>query len=83
MAILAREIRERCKGRVDEQVMYCMEAMAEHLGVLKQQITELAMMLDQQTNILTDLTVVAGNMKSVVDRVKHLEHDDDGPPVTE
>ncbi len=83
MTLRARDIRDRCKGRVDPQVMYCLEALAEQLGVHRQQMRMLAEMLDTQTNILNQLTQVATNMKAVTDRFTEMEHPDDGPPVTE
>ena len=83
MAILAREIRERCKGRIDEQVMYCLEALAENQGVIRQQVMDLALLLDGMSTIITDFTHVASNMKTAIERMQHMEHADDGPPVTE
>ena len=83
MILNAREIRDRLKGRVDQQVMYVLEALAEQQGVLRQQMRELAMMMDAQTNIITNMVTVAEHMKTVTDRLKHMEHDDDLPPVTQ
>lgn len=83
MIMNAREIRDRLKGRVDMQVMYVLEALAEQLGVHRQQMKELALMMDQQSDILINVVTVAENMKSVTDRLKHMEHEDDLPPVTQ
>ncbi len=83
MAILARDIRDRCKGRVDAQVLYCLEALAESHGVLRQQVIELALLLDGMSTIITDFTHVASNMKTAIERMQHMEHPDDGPAVTE
>ena len=82
MIMNAREVRDRLKGRIDQQAMYVLEALAEQIGVQRQQMKELAMMMDQQTNILTNVVSVAENMKHVTDRLQHMEHEDDLPPVT-
>ncbi len=87
----AREVRDRCKGHVDERVMYCIEALAEQQGVMRQQLNELAQITDQAINAISDLAGALGVMRdffegtkdSVSERLKHMEHDDDLPPVTE
>ncbi len=89
--LLAREVRDRCKGRIDTEVMYCLEALAEQQGVMRQQINDVAQTLDQTINAVSNLASALGVMKdfvegakdSVSDRMKHMEHDDDGPIVTE
>ncbi len=87
----AREVRDRCKGRVDPQVMYCLEALAEQQGVMRQQLTELAEITDQTINAVNNLAGALGVMKDffegvkdgATERLKHMEHEDDLPPVTE
>ncbi len=88
--LLAREVRDRCKGRVDNQVMYCMEALAEQQGVMRQQMQEIGRILDGITNTINDLAGALGIVKdflegnkSVAERLEHMEHKDDLPPVTE
>lgn len=89
--LLAREVRDRCKGRVDQSVMYCLEALAEQQGVLRQQLGDIAQTLDKTINAVGNLADALGVMKdfvegtkeSVSDRMKHMEHDDDLDPVTE
>ncbi len=89
--LLAREVRDRCKGRVEPQAMYCLEALAEQQGVLRQQLNDLAQTLDQTINAVSNLASALGVMKdfvedtkeSAVDRMKHMEHEDDLDPVTE
>lgn len=85
MTLRARDARERLKDRADLQVSYCIEALAEQHGVLKQQVMGLAEMLDQMTRILTDLTSVAVNMKAATNALKRIDPDDDdgAPPVTQ
>lgn len=89
--LLAREVRDRCKGHIDTRVMYCIEALAEQQGVIRQQLNDMAQTLDQTINAVSNLASALGVMKdfvegakdSVSDRMEHMEHDDDGPPVTE
>ena len=79
--IKAREVRERLKGRVDPQVQYVCEALAEQQGVQLQMINSLAEMLDQQTNIIMQFTAVATNMKSAIDnmnKMRGIDKEDDG-----
>lgn len=91
MLLRARDVRDQCKGRVDPQVMYCMEALAEQQGVLRQQIIDVAKTLDGAITAISNLASALGVMKDFVegskdtvsDRVKHMEHEDDEPPVTE
>lgn len=77
----AREIRERCNGRVDPNVQYCLEALGEQFSVMQQQFVMLAQQLDQITNIISDFTVVAENLKNTAEAMKKVQgdEDDDGP----
>jgi len=71
--------------------MYCMEALAEQHGVLHQQIHEVAQTLDGAVDAISNLAhalgymrdFVEGTKESMADRMKHMEHEDDLPPVTE
>jgi len=72
------------------QVMYCLEALAEQQGVMRQQMQEIGQILDGITNTINDLAGALGVMrdfvedtKSASERLQHMEHDDDGSPVTE
>ena len=83
MIMNAREVRDRLKGHVDARVMYVLEAQAEQMSVLRQQMSQVAAMMDQMTEIIAKFSTVAENMKSVTDRLTHMEHEDDLPPVTQ
>ena len=71
--IRARDIRDRLKGRVDEQVMYCFEALAENQSAMRQQTMELASQMNQMADIIASFTVVAENMKNAVETMKKME----------
>ncbi len=83
MSLRARDVRDRCKGRVDPAVMYCMEALAEQHGVLAQKLVELSMLFDQHVNLISQVIDVSSGLKDTVARMKHMEHEDDLPEVTE
>lgn len=85
-ALKAREVRERCKGRVDPQVMYCLEALAEQQGVIKQELMELAKGFDQVLNIMNTLVTVGEQVRThseTLNKMRGQGDDDDLPPVTE
>jgi len=63
--------------------MYCLEALAEQHGVLAQKIVELSLMLDQNINLISQMIDVSSNLQTTVERMKHMDHDDDEPPVTQ
>jgi hypothetical protein len=73
----AREVRERLQGRVDPQVSYCIEALAEQQHVMSQKLVELAGMFDQLVNLMDGMTQIAANMKSAVDTLSKKDSVDD------
>ncbi len=79
----AREVRERLKGRCDEQVLFVLEALAEHQGAQKQEIMALAQIIDQVTDLVMQMGVVGEHLKNAVEAVqrKRLPEgaDDSGP----
>ncbi len=81
--ILAREVRERCTGRVDEQVMYCMEALAETHGLLEKRMDE---MEKQMIAFLETLNAMVDNATNIAEVVHKFDRQripsDDGAPVT-
>lgn len=80
MAVKAREIRERLRGRVDPEVLFVLEQLAEHQNVLREQIMELAQSVDGCINILNQVTQIAVNMKQVTDTLQGKESFDDLDP---
>ena len=83
MAILkARDVRERLKGRVDPQVSFCLEALAEQQHTMIKSIMEISQMVDKMADIIQGFVSVAENMKRTVDGMKGAEGDD-LPPVTQ
>jgi hypothetical protein len=79
----AREVRERLRGRVDPQVLYVLEALAEDNSKFKQQLIQFAQDLDQMSNILSNFLQVAERMKSSVENIENMEpHDDDNSPIS-
>ena len=76
--IRARDVRERCKGRVDPEVMYCMEALAEQQSVYTQQFAEMAQLLDAMSSIITKYAAVAEHQKSAIDRMNEIGIKEDG-----
>lgn len=83
MAILkARDVRDRLKGRVDPQVSYCIEALAEQQHTMIKSIMELSQMVDKMADILSNFVQVAENMKNTVNGMKGAA-EDDLPPVTQ
>jgi len=71
----AREIRERLAGKIDPQVLYCLESIAEQQNVLREQLMTMAMNVDQVINIVSDFSQIAANMKQTVDVMKGKESD--------
>ena len=78
----AREVRERLRGRVDPQLLYVLEALAEDNSKFKQQLIQFAQDLDQMSNIMHNFLQVAERMKSSVENLENMEpHDDDNTPI--
>lgn len=78
----AREVRERLKGKIDPQVMYVLEALAEDNSKFKQQLVQMAQDLDKMTDILQSVVGVAENMKSTVEKLESMEPpDEDNTPI--
>ena len=70
MAIKAREIRERLKGKCDEGIIFCLCALAEDNSVLRQQLVEVAQSIDKMAEINDMMIQVAGNMKSTIETLR-------------
>ena len=80
--IHAREIRQRLTGKVDMQVSFCMEALAEHMGVYEKKLAEMAAMLDQMSDIVMNIATVSEHLKNAQDAMNKIDPDDGGPSVT-
>lgn len=77
MAILkARDVRERLKGRVDPQVSFVLEALAEQQHTMIKSIMEISQMVDKMADIIGNFVQVADNMKRTVDGMKGADKDD-------
>lgn len=66
----ARAVRERLKGKVEPDVLFVLEHLAENQSILYQQVIECAQLVDQISNIVTDFVGVATNMKSAIDAMQ-------------
>ncbi len=69
MAVKAREVRERLKTARDndnwmEGVQYCLESVAEEIGVIQQVLINLAQAQDQFGDLLLAMTSVNEQMKN-------------------
>ena len=73
----AREIRERLQGKIEPQVLYVLEALAEQQNVLREQLMTMAMQQDEVINIVGQFSQVAANMKHTVDVMRGKEHETD------
>jgi hypothetical protein len=79
----ARDVRDRCKGRVDPNVQYCIEALAEQQYQLDKGLVAVAALVDQMSDIIKNFVAVAENMKKAVDVAKqHGIPDDEGGAVS-
>ena len=79
----AREVRERLKGRCDEQVQFVLEALAENQGAQAHEIKMLAEMIDSVTDLVMQMGVVGEHLKNTVEAMKRTklpEGDDDSGP---
>lgn len=77
--LTGRAVRERLKGKVDPEVLFVCESLAEYQGVLYQQGMELAQLVDKITDIVMQFTTVAENMKNAVESMgKYGDGDEEG-----
>jgi hypothetical protein len=77
--LTGRAVRERLKGKIDPDVLFVVEALAEYQNVMFQQNQEVAELVNQIATIVEDFVGVATQMKHAVDKVngKFAAHDDD------
>jgi hypothetical protein len=83
MAIKAREVRERLQRKTDADLLYVLMALAEEQSVINHKINDLAAMIDQIASINVMMVEVAGNMKSVINRITQKDNNDELGNVTE
>jgi hypothetical protein len=70
-----RDVRDRCKGRVDPNVLYVLEALAEQQHAIDKGMGEVALMIQRMADIQLMQVQVADNMKNFID--SHRRPDDD------
>lgn len=68
----AREIRERLKGKIEPELLHCMEELAEHQSAQAQEIKMLAELLDKLTDLLLQLGTVTEITSNAVDDLKDI-----------
>lgn len=80
--LLAREVRERLKGRCDPQISFCLEALAEQAIVREQALTLMAETLDKLIDNLMIVQQMQGGLTKVMDKLKGIkgESDDESSP---
>jgi hypothetical protein len=79
----AREVRERLKDKADPMVSQCIEALAEQLGVQKQELMDMALMQDQVIAIVSNFVNGLEGMKEATESMSKIRGDDDdsGPTI--
>lgn len=77
----AREVRERLKGKVDPQVSFCIEALAERQSVISEEMLVMAQHIDQMANLLSNFVQVAENMQNVAEKLQKTRGDEHGVTV--
>lgn len=83
MGIKASEVRERLKGRCDEQVMLVLETIAEEQRLVRQSLFETAQNFDRLVDIVSNFAQIAENMKGAMKKLQDAqfkEEFDDGKP---
>ena len=75
----AREVRERLRGKIEPDVMYVLEALAEDNAVLREQILTTAQVVDEIINQLGQLHGVIESAQSTVDKLRGKEWQGEDP----
>ena len=73
----AREVRERLKDKADPMVSQCIEALAEQLGVQKQELMDMALMQDQVIAIVSNFVNGLEGMKEATESMNKIKGDND------
>ena len=71
-----RSVRERCKGRVDDQVLFCLMALAEDLLEQRKEIVEMAQAMDALASVVNTITAVNVEMKKKIEGMRQEDLDD-------
>lgn len=71
-----RSVMERCKGRVDDEVLFCLTAIAEDLVEQRKEITMVVQTVDQLANISLQLTDINMTLKERLEAVRREDLDD-------
>jgi len=82
--IKARDVRFQLQGKhVDPAVMHILEALAEQASHQERKMAELAQIIEQMSDIISNFVRVAENMKSEINKMKQLDpHPELGPVST-
>ena len=72
----AREIRERLQGKVEPELMFCMEALAENSSAQAEEVMAMAQMMNSLTDILMQLGGATEHMKNAVDEMHKIRGTD-------
>ena len=70
MKLTGRAVREKLKGKVDPDVLFVLEHLAEYQSVLYQQGIETAQLVAQISDIVESFVGVATRMKEAVDNMQ-------------
>lgn len=77
--MLAREVRERLRGRIDPEALFVLEALAEQASVQQHAINEMAAAINQMSDIIAQVVTHGASMNDKFKALGIKEVDDDGP----
>lgn len=72
----AREITELLRRKIDPDLLRVLVALAERQAVQKQEIEEIAKLVDKSIDIITDFTRVAQNLKTAHETILGMRRSD-------
>lgn len=70
--IKGREVRERLKGKVNNELIYIIEAIAEDSAVVREENLKLAKLVDELIDNYTQLAIGFGNLSTTPAVQQHL-----------
>ena len=68
--IKGRDVFDKLNKKVDPLLLEVLMQLAEEQGVIKKEMTDTALIVDQMANILGNFTVVAENMKKEMIKIR-------------